>query len=73
MIHKDDNKTKIGVVSIQNRNPIYFYSCESTPAKMNYKSKETELLIMVGNLKQFHTILLLHHITVYTDHKVSLM
>ena len=36
---------------------------------MNYTNKERELLSIAETLKDFHTIILGHRITVYTDHK----
>ena len=36
--------------------------------QLNYTT-ERELLIIVENTQEFHTILLGHHITLYTDHK----
>ena len=44
-------------------NPSLFYSLKSTPDQINYTNKEIE------TLKEFRTTILVHRITVYTDHK----
>ena len=54
---------------IQNEKAIAFYSRKLTPAQINYTTTEIKLLSMVETLKEFHTILLGHHIIVYSDHK----
>ena len=40
-----------------------------TPVQIKYTTTERQLLSILENLKEFCTIVLGHHITVYTDHK----
>ena len=40
-----------------------------TPAQIKYITTEVELLGIVGTLTESHKIILVHRITVYTDHK----
>ena len=68
IIHTDASKTHLGGVISQNVKPIAFYSIKITPTQTNYATTEIELLSIVETLKEFCTIILGHHIIVYTDH-----
>ena len=68
-IHTDAFKLQIGAVISQKGNTIAFYSRKMNSAQKNYTTTEKEILSIVSSLKEFCTILLGHHIMVYTDHK----
>ena len=61
------SKLSSGGVIIENRKPIAFYSRKLTPKQINYTPTEWELLIIMESLKEFWTIILGHHITLYMD------
>ena len=68
-IHTDASKNQIGAVISQNNKPIAFYSRKMNNAQRTHTNTEKELLSIVATLKEFQNILLVHQITVYTDHK----
>ena len=70
-IHTDASKLQIGAVISQNSKPIAFYSRKINSSQQKYTTAEKELISVVAYLKGFRNILLVHHITVYTDHKKS--
>ena len=68
-IHTDASKLQLGAVISQKGKPIAFYSRKMNSSQQNYTTTEKELLYIVASLKDFRYILLVHRITVYTDHK----
>ena len=52
-IHTDANKFQLGVVTIQNGEPIAFYSHTPTNPWQQYIVTEKELLSIVETLKEF--------------------
>ena len=68
-IHTDASKLQLGAVISQKGKPIAFYSRNMNSAQHSYTTTEKELLSIVEALKKFRNILLVHQITVYTDHK----
>ena len=69
IFHIDARKMKLVVVMIQNGNILASYSHKLTPEQINFTTTEIELLIIVKNLKYFHTIILGDRITIYTYQK----
>ena len=67
--HTEASKSQLGGVISQNRKPITFCSIKLTPAQINYKNTEREMLITAEALKDLRTIILVHRITLYMDHK----
>ena len=63
-IHYDASKLQISAVISQKGKPIAFYSRKMNSAQQNYITTEKELLSIVETIKEFHNILLGHHITV---------
>ena len=68
-IHNDASKLQIGAVISKKGKPIALYSQKMNSTQHNYTTTEKEILSVVATLKEFHNILLVHQITVYTGHK----
>ena len=68
-IHTDASKLQNGEVISQKGKPLTFYYRKTNSSQNNYTITEKELLSIVAYLKEFHNILLGHHITVYTYHE----
>ena len=69
VVHTDASDTQLGAVISQEKKPIAFYSRKLNDAQKRYTTTEQELLSIVETLKEFRNILLVHNITVYTDHR----
>jgi hypothetical protein len=52
-IHTDASHTQFGLVILQQKRPIAFYSRKLNPAQMRYTTTERELLSIVETLKEF--------------------
>ena len=68
-IHTYASRLQIGAVISQKGKPIALYSLNLNSAQPNYTTTDKEIFSIVATLKEFRNIVLVHQITVYTDHK----
>ena len=69
-VYTDSSDYQLGaVISMQDDQPLAFYSRKLNSAQKRYTTGEQELLSIVETLKEFKKILLGQKLIVHTDHK----